>query len=140
MEVLVDTTAWIALFDRNQQYHSLVSITYKSLTTQGCKLITSDYVIDELLTNIRKYFDCKRTRTTYELLELAVANNELSIIQTDKPLFDQTKIAFFKYFDQGLSFTDTSLYILAKNREIKQIFTLDSDFAQIGLVTVPTIK
>ena len=51
--IFVDTGAWIALLNRNDQHHQEAATVYKSLRQQRIRLLTINYVIDETITRLR---------------------------------------------------------------------------------------
>lgn len=53
MTVLVDTSAWIALLARNDQYHPAALKCWARLREERMRLLTSDYIVDETVTWLR---------------------------------------------------------------------------------------
>jgi predicted nucleic acid-binding protein len=51
MKLFVDTSAWLALNDRDDQYHKKAVEKSVEIKNQRIELITSEYVIDESVTN-----------------------------------------------------------------------------------------
>ncbi len=51
--VFVDTSGWLALVLRNDQYHQSATAYYQLLRSNKMPLVTSDYVLDETLTRLR---------------------------------------------------------------------------------------
>jgi predicted nucleic acid-binding protein len=48
--VFVDTWAWLALSNRKDVHHELAKKSYEEIKTVGYRLVTSDYVLDEVIT------------------------------------------------------------------------------------------
>ncbi len=48
-EIFVDTSGWRNLVDKSQPYHSLMVKLYRSAKQQNRKLITSNYIITEVI-------------------------------------------------------------------------------------------
>ncbi len=44
--VFVDTWAWLALANRRDKHHKTVKKEYERIKAEGCKLVTSDYVLE----------------------------------------------------------------------------------------------
>lgn len=53
MKLFVDTSAWLALNDKNDQHHSEAVSRSAAIRKQKIALITSEYVVDESITIIR---------------------------------------------------------------------------------------
>jgi len=48
--VFVDTWAWLALSNRKDVHHELARKSYEEIKTAGYRLVTSGYVLDEVIT------------------------------------------------------------------------------------------
>lgn len=48
--VFVDTWAWLALANRRDSNHKRAVKEYKEIKREGYRLVTSDYVLDEVIT------------------------------------------------------------------------------------------
>jgi len=65
--VFVDTSAWIALTDKSDQYHHEASAIYTKLKLKKARFLTADYVLDEAITRLR--YDVSHT-TALKFIEL----------------------------------------------------------------------
>ena len=48
--VFVDTWAWIALSNRKDTHHEVAKREYEVIKAAGYRMVTSDYVLDEVIT------------------------------------------------------------------------------------------
>jgi len=48
--VFVDTWAWLALSNRKDVHHKPATKEYEDLNAAGYRMVTSDYVLDEMIT------------------------------------------------------------------------------------------
>ena len=55
-KVFIDTSAFIAFVLDTEPYHSIVADWFRKCFREGVSMITTDYIIDELLTFLR----CKK--------------------------------------------------------------------------------
>lgn len=53
MKLFVDTSAWLALNDKNDQYHNEAVDKSLEIKRHKIELVTSEYVFDEAITLIR---------------------------------------------------------------------------------------
>jgi len=53
IRIFVDTSAFIALFDRKDQYYRKAKAYFEAIRLESTQLSTSNYIIDETLTRIR---------------------------------------------------------------------------------------
>ena len=51
-KVFVDTSAWVALFVKNDKNHQRAAAIFDKIKAASMSLYTSDYVIDETITTI----------------------------------------------------------------------------------------
>ncbi len=61
MRIFVDTGAWIAIADRNDQYAKIASQFYTDLILQRRKLITSDLILVETFNLLSRTIGSKAT-------------------------------------------------------------------------------
>lgn len=50
MEIFTDTGAWIALTDKNDQYHERATRLYLAIQERNIPLTITDYIFDETVT------------------------------------------------------------------------------------------
>lgn len=135
MKVFIDTSAFIAHFVKQEAYHGDVDRRLKFYLQQKVILLTSDYVLDELLT----WFSAKLSK--YELekliagLEEMQRNDELRVLLIDPTIFKKAQEVLVKFCEHKISFTDATTYVLFKNFKLDEILTLDRDFKKMRLKT-----
>lgn len=49
-KIFVDTWAWLALANKKDKYHEVAKRGYKEIKEKGYLLVTSDYILDEVIT------------------------------------------------------------------------------------------
>lgn len=116
--MIVDTSALLAYFDRNEPDHAAVAGTMESATDP---LVVSPFVVAEL-----DYLIMTRLGTAAELAaldELAGGAWELASVSADD-LAVCTRV-IEKYADQSIGVTDASLVVLAQRFATRSIATLD---------------
>ena len=58
-----------------------------------------------------------------------MASRGLEVVDLDSPAVDRTRELMRKYADVPMSLADATLVALAERRNLRRVFTLDSDFA-----------
>jgi len=132
MAVFVDTGAWFAYFVRRDPDHAAaIDWTRKNRRP----LVTTDYVIDELLTLLKLRESHRVAAAAGEaLLQQNVAKVE-RIIETD---FRAAWEVFRQYRDKEWSFTDCTSKVIMERLGIAQAFAFDTHFEEFGsIVRVP---
>lgn len=116
--MIVDTSALLAFFDRDEPDHRAVSEVLGGATEP---LVVSPYVVAEL-----DDFVASRIGVTVELAVLG----ELASGAWDLPAFDAAQLAMARavierYADQGIGLADASNVVLADRHRTRTIVTLD---------------
>ena len=128
--IFVDTGAWFAAFVPNDADHSAAD-SWLSGNTE--LLVTTDYVVDELLTLLRIRGEFERA------VHLGEALFSQDIAQLAWVTPDDVRNAwdvFREFQDKEWSFTDCVSYVVISRREIQTAFAFDADFRQFGTVAV----
>jgi predicted nucleic acid-binding protein len=129
--IFVDTGAWYAASVANDPDHAAASAFMRSNRE---RLVTSDYIYDELLTLYRARRQLNRAHDWVS----QVRQGRCEVIRlTDSDLLSATDV-YFKFFDKEWSFTDCTSRVLTLRLRIQCAFSIDEHFRQFGtLVVVP---
>ena len=129
MKLFVDTSAWLALNDRSDQFHALAVEKLARIRAGRISLVTSDYVLDESVTIIR----LRASHAAAVIFGQSILGS--SVIDLI-PVGSDDRLAaweiFKKYADQDFSFTDCTSFALMRKLRLKTAFTFDGHFSLIG--------
>jgi hypothetical protein len=129
MKLFVDTSAWLALNDRSDQFHALAVEKLASIRAGRISLVTSDYVLDESVTIIR----LRASHAAAVIFGQSILGS--SVIDLI-PVGPDDRLAaweiFKKYADQDFSFTDCTSFALMRKLCLKTVFSFDGHFSLIG--------
>ena len=117
--VLIDTGPLIALFDRDDKYHTSI---VEFIKNTNYRFISTTAVLTETM-----YMLDFNTVVQLNFLEWIMKEGVIihEIKQSNiKRIIDLTK----KYSDRPMDFADATLVIAAEERGIRQIISIDSDF------------
>lgn len=129
MKLFVDTSAWLALNDKSDQYHNKSAAKTLEIKKQRIELVTSEYIMDESITLIR-YRVSHHAAVVFG--DSLVKSGIVKIMDvTDKDRFKAWEL-FKRYRDKELSFTDCTSFVVMENLKIKKAFTFDEHFKQMG--------
>jgi predicted nucleic acid-binding protein len=96
-------------------------------------LLTSDYVVDELLT----LFTVRGQKAKgIEWLHDVLAGGGTQLAKVQDEDFERALQVYERFRDKSWSFTDCSSYVLMERLGINRAFSFDGDFRQFGSVTV----
>jgi predicted nucleic acid-binding protein len=127
--VFFDSWGWIAVVDRKDPYHERAKPFYQEYVP-----ITTDYILDEVLTVLRR-------RLTHEVV-LKFGEGILDAVKVQKLRFElidnrrreRAWELFKKYQDKpDISFTDFTSFVVMSEFKIKKVFTGDEHFEKVNL-------
>jgi hypothetical protein len=129
MRLFVDTSAWLALNNKNDQYHDEAVSKITKVRQQKIQLVTSEYVFDESVTIIR-YRISHRAAVAFG--DALISSNVASIEDITDEERLKAWVLFKKYRDKDLSFTDCTSFALMVKLKLQKAFSFDNHFKQVG--------
>lgn len=96
------------------------------------RLISTDYIYDELLTLFRARGHVDRAEHWMEQVRLG----RCEVIRLSDLDIELATNVFFDFSDKEWSFTDCTSYVLMERIGITKAFSFDDHFRQFGTVTV----
>ena len=137
MRTFVDTSAWVAIVDDSDRYHSKSKSHYLQLLKEKTGLLTSNYVLAETYTWLRYRVGHRYAVRFHKMATSAEKLRTLEILWVDRTIADAAWGIFEKYSDQIFSFTDCTSFVLARRAKVNEAFAFDKDFAVMGFVMRP---
>ncbi len=97
-------------------------------------LVTTDYVVDETLTLIRKRLGPNATEAWWEQVEgsARLRWEWIGVARAEK-----ARRVFFRYRDKDYSFTDCTSLVVMQELRLKQALTTDKHLRQMGFQVLP---
>ena len=131
--IFVDTGAWFASFVPSDRDHEVAD---KWFIENRQPLVTSDYVLDELLTLMKNRGEYERALN----LGQGLLSGEMAHLEWVTPADVQAAWQIFSTFrDKGWSFTDCVSLAMMRRLGISVAFAFDVHFRQFGEIrVVPT--
>ena len=131
--IFVDTSAWIALADKNDAYHKKAASIYPLILKTYKSLITSNFVIAEAYVVILNELGHK---AALKFLEgVRTSPRILKIYSNEETETDAEKV-LIKYADQDFSYTDAVSFSIMKRQKIKKAFCFDKHFRTAGFENI----
>jgi len=128
----VDTSAWVALFVEADARHQAARAWINS---NPDSLVTSDYIVDEVLTLISARF---RRQTAIRAGDVLFGQDLAELVQVTDEDKERAWGIFQSHSDKGWSFTDCTSYALMPRLGITIAFAFDRHFSQMrGIRRVP---
>jgi len=127
--IFVDTSAWFSRYVPKDPNHAAA----KWFDDQAHdEFVTSDYVIDELLTLLKARGNVERA---VEVGNALFAGEIAQVEWVSKADVEQAWEIFDKYRDKDWSFTDCVSLVMMQRLRITKAFAFDQHFRQFGTVT-----
>lgn len=137
MRLFLDTSAFIALEDQDDHKHAS-AIEYRSRLRDGKtpfrSLYTSNYILDETLTLLRRHLGHSAAISFGESIK---ASKAIKARWITPELDSMAWNIFEKHQDKEFSHTDCTSFALMEREAITTAFTIDKHFTQYGFRTVP---
>lgn len=134
MKFFVDTSAWYALYDRDDRNHEAVARFWHEIGGKASTLYTSDYVFDETVTLLR-------TRVGHAVAlafgERLRESRVVSLIEVQAAEREDAWTLFKRYDDQCFSFTDCTSFVLMRRLGLTDVLAFDADFRSMGFRLLP---
>lgn len=130
--VFVDTGGFLARWlPRDANHRKAVAVWGR---IAGCRLFTSNHVVDETLTLLARRASYAFAR---EKAESIFRSSAIEILYSTREDELEALTAFGKYADQEVSFTDCVSFVLMKRCHIDTAFTFDRHFGLAGWRHIP---
>jgi uncharacterized protein len=137
MTSFVETGGWISVLVEGDQYHEAGREHWQALIDLDVRLITTDFIIDEVVTRLR-YDQSHRTAVAFlDLIHAAEAEGDLFIGRIDPALWSEAEEIFRRYGDATLSFTDCTSFAFLRRHPTDEVFGFDSHFEMMGFILQP---
>lgn len=128
--VFVDTSAWFAVSVPTDRDHQAAQ---EWLAQNDALLVTSDYVLDELLTLLKVRGEYRRALCIGESL---LAGKAARIEWVLPPDVEAAWRSYTRFRDKEWSFTDCVSLAVMRRLGIRQAFSFDLHFRQFGSIMV----
>jgi hypothetical protein len=135
MKLFVDTGAFIALTDADDENHKPAAAFYRNEKEKGTRFVTTNFVVCETMNYLR-------ARISHNIAVLFRENLKKSAfieIVPVTPSIEEAAFTFFKrYTDKDFSFTDCTSFSIMNSLKLKNAFAFDKHFEQFeGIGRLP---
>ena len=134
MKIFVDTSAWFVLYDPNENRFPAARRFFEEHKLIPAELFTSNYVLDESISLIRKKIGHSQAVIFAESL---FHSSVTRILEVDQTVRNQAWSYFKRYTDKEYSFTDCTSFALMKQFHVRNAFAFDDHFRHFGFTVVP---
>ena len=132
--VFTDTSAWIALCDKKDQFHQKAKAHLDILEREQAILITTNLIIHETAVLLSRRASRK---AAVRFVETSYADRNISVIQSDYACEKKAYGYFKKYQDHDFSIADCVSFAVMNDMKIKRAFSFDAHFSIMGFIIEP---
>ncbi len=132
----IDAGAFVAQSIPTDQYHDQAVAIAKTLKEEKSFGITTDFVLSEVFTFLRRKVGYPAGIKFYEAIK---ASEDITIIYTGQKTFEQSIATLARYHDKEFSFVDCVSFTVMEERHLTYAFTFDKHFSQAGFELVRKI-
>ncbi len=129
MNLLADSAAWLALYDRGDKYHTRAQLAFRELAERKVTFVVTDYLIAESITLIMG-------RAGHAIAVLCgdwlLSSPRVRLIRVDIDLWIEAWRLFKRYDDKSFSFVDCLSFVVMRRERLVDAFTFDRHFTQMG--------
>jgi len=134
MIVFVDTWAWLALALSRDQHHAAAKRQHAEFLNAGCVYLTSDYVVGELITQLYRLLDAKKSEVFIHAVFTGIESGQYRLERITAERFSSAWQLRRQYADKpAMSFVDFTSFVVMRELGIEDVFTGDAHFAQVNM-------
>ncbi len=130
-DIFADTSGWANFFIRTEPFHLLAKEQMQSWYKKNARIITSNYVLAELIALLTSPLRLPRPRviSTVETIKSAIW---VKTVHVDYPLDQEAWNLLKERPDKEWSMVDCASMVIMKHFHISETFTSDHHFEQAG--------
>ena len=132
MRVFIDTSAFYAVLDRDDENHSAAAQSWRQLLQDDSPLLTSNYVLDETSALIQRRLGIPALRAFHEdivpLMEVEWIDEVRHRASIEMALTANRK---------RLSLVDCSSFLVIREAQVRRAFCFDRHFREQGFSILP---
>lgn len=130
----VDTWGWVALGHKKDSHHKEVAHFYREAHSRKAQIITSDYVLDELITLLFRRENSAEVLIFVDGLLSSAAQDRIKVEKITPDHFERAWELRRRFKEKPfISFTDLTSMVLMNEMNIAKILTEDRHFFQVGM-------
>jgi uncharacterized protein len=126
LKVFLDTGAFLALADEDDQYHSAAKPIYSELLQTKAQLFTSNFILSETCTLIRFKVGHQAAIEFMKTLD----QTGIKVLRVSEAIEQTAKAVFVRYHDKNFSFVDCTSFALIDHHRLDHAFAFDAHFRQ----------
>ena len=132
-KIFVDTSGWANFFDTDEPFHQPTRTIYENARSNRTRLVTTNYVIAELVSLLTSPFCISRPRII-EYINVIKQSPSVDLIHINQEFDNQAWKLLNQRDDKKWSLVDCSSFVVMQLEGITESLTTDHHFEQAGFV------
>lgn len=137
MKIFVDETAWIALIDSQNEFHTAVKHEFSRTLNNEDRIFTHNVALGNALNDIKIKLGMDLLRQFGAIIEDASAGAHLTILWINRRNQKEAIRLLRNHPDLTLNLYDHAAYLFMNRRRIRTILTTNKAFKELGLKVIP---
>jgi predicted nucleic acid-binding protein len=130
--VFLDTSAFVALADRDDQFHHAAVEKLAQLRRERLAQVTTNYILAETYTRLRRLLGLPATLQFGYGLRRLVSEGQMSMVYAEPALDEAAWDIFHRYADQDFSFVDCTSFAWLRAAGEVIVLAFDDHFSWMG--------
>jgi predicted nucleic acid-binding protein len=134
--LFVDTAGWAELALLNSPDHQAMEAFYKRIVATNRDLVTTNYVLGELVALLTARSRAPR-RQIIAFINGIRRMSQLTVVHIDVATEGEAWALLERHEDKVWSLVDAASFVVMRQLGLREVFTSDQHFVQVGFVRVP---
>jgi uncharacterized protein len=132
MSTFIDTSALIAVLDRDQPEHRRATLVWEKLLDEARPLVTCSYVLVELIALAQARLGMEAVHAIDDVIQPL-----LSVVWVDEEIHARAMAALRLSARRRLSLVDCAAFEVMRRLGISRAFSIDGHFRHAGFSVIP---
>src|SRR6266568_5728053 len=131
-DLFIDTSGWAYYLDRQDPLHSVVVTLVKQAVIQRRRLVTTNYIITELVALLSSRYHQPRQQVI-EAINAIKKDASVEVVHIERAIDDEAWALLEARLDKEWSLVDASSFIVMQHSGMTEALTTDRHVNQAGL-------
>lgn len=134
MSVFIDTSAFLAILNREDQFHQVAKKVWEEINQIEEHLLCSNYVLIETIALLQRRFGIDAVRVFERDIQPII-----DIVWITQEIHHAGMVIVVTTNHRKLSLVDCTSFEIVRDLHIKQVFTFDTHFIDQGFNVIPKV-
>ena len=136
----IDASAWIAIIDKNNRYHSDAKIYFEKLLEDDTKLVSNNVAVDETISYLRNEISIEKARQFINIIDESMLTLNLRVDWISRRVRRNAINHFLKSKSSELQLRHFLVNETLKRKSVDVVFSFDQIFRQFNLPLMPQVQ